>query len=90
MLKQSRIFVRGSVIGVGFRSWVKYQSKFVNVKGWVRNVGDEVEILLQGEEKDIKNMTSRIKKGPPTAVVSGTEEIEELPKELFNDFKILK
>lgn len=90
MLKQLRIYVRGSVIGVGFRAWVKYQSKFVKVSGWVRNVGDEVEVLLQGEEKEIKNMIERIKKGPPTAVVSGTQEIWEDPIEIFPDFKILK
>ena len=90
MLKQARLFVRGSVIGVGFRAWVRYQSKFVNVKGWVRNVGDEVEILLQGEEQDIKNMIIRIKKGPPTAIISGTEEMWESPKESYNSFEIIK
>lgn len=90
MIKQVRIFVRGSVIGVGFRAWVKYQSKFVKVSGWVRNVGEEVEVLLQGEEKEIKNMIERIKKGPPTAVVLGTEEIWEPQTEIFNEFKVLK
>ncbi len=90
MIKQVRIFVSGNVIGVGFRAWVKYQSKFVKVNGWVRNVGDEVEVLLQGEEKNIKNMISRIKKGPPTAVVSSTEEIWEPPKENFESFEVKK
>ena len=90
MFKRVRIFIRGNVIGVGFRAWVKYQSKFVKVSGWVRNVGDEVEVLLQGEEKDIKNMIERIKKGPPTAVVMGTEEIWEPPKESFESFEIKK
>ncbi len=90
MLKQARVLVSGNVIGVGFRAWVKYQSKFVRVAGWVRNVNDKVEILLQGEEKDIKNMIERIKKGPPTSIVSHVEVIWEIPKEIFYAFEIKK
>ncbi len=90
MLKQARVLVSGNVIGVGFRAWVKYQSKFVKVKGWVKNNNDEVEVLLQGEEEDIKNMIKRIKKSPSTAVVSWTEENWETPNEIFDTFEIKK
>jgi len=90
MFKQARVFVSGDVIEVGFRSWVKYQSKFFKVYGWTRNVGNEVEILLQGEEKDIKNMISRIKKGPPTAIVSNVEITWEGIKEKHSSFDIKK
>lgn len=90
MFKQARIFIYGDVIGVGFRAWTKYQSTFINVKGWVRNFKNNVEVLLQGEEKDIKNMIIRIKNGPPTSIVSSAEVIWETSKEIFYTFEIKK
>ncbi|MEX1052667.1 MAG: acylphosphatase [Patescibacteria group bacterium] len=90
MFKQAHIFVSGNVIGVGFRAWVKYQSKFTNVSGWVRNVGDEVEVLLQGEEKNILDMIERIKKGPPISNVKNVEINWEEIKEKHTSFEILK
>ena len=43
MLKQVHLYIKGSVIGVGFRAWTKIQAKIVGVTGWVRNVdGDWV------------------------------------------------
>ena len=90
MLKQVRIFVYGDVIGVGFRAWTKYQSKFTNVVGWVRNVGSEVEVLIQGDEKNVLDMIERLKKGPPTSIVKNVEINWEDQKEVFNSFEIKK
>ena len=90
MIKQARLLVSGDVIGVGFRAWTKYQSKFVKVYGWVRNIGDKVEVLLQGEEEDIKNMIDRIKKGTPVSNVTGVEVVWEDTKETFDTFEIKK
>mgnify|MGYP001612374239 CR=1 FL=1 len=60
MIKQARVLVRGDVIGVGFRAWTKYQSKFVNVQGCVSIANDDVVVLLEGEEIDVKNMIEKI------------------------------
>ncbi|OGK31425.1 hypothetical protein A3F29_02690 [Candidatus Roizmanbacteria bacterium RIFCSPHIGHO2_12_FULL_33_9] len=90
MLKQARIFVYGDVIGVGFRAWTKYQSKFFKVYGWVRNVGNEVEVLLQGEEKNLKNMIERIKNGPPVSTVKNIEVTWEKSDKICKSFEIRK
>lgn len=37
MLKQAHVYIKGDVIGVGFRAWTKIQAKFIPVTGWVRN-----------------------------------------------------
>lgn len=52
MLKQVHIVIKGDVIGVGFRYWTKQQAELVGINGWVRNKGEEVEALLQGDEEN--------------------------------------
>ena len=88
MLKQARCFIKGDVIGVGFRAWTKIQAKIFGVKGWVRNVGDEVETLLQAEEDRVNKMINKLKQGPPVSRVDDIEIIWEELKEAFSDFEI--
>jgi acylphosphatase len=98
MLKQVRLYVKGEVIGVGFRAWTKIQAKIQGARGWVRNVMDReeifgpnggVEALIQTEEEKIQNMINKIKEGPPVARVDDVEVIWEDPKEIFNGFEIV-
>ncbi|MFH0773114.1 MAG: acylphosphatase, partial [bacterium] len=37
-MKQVHVYIKGDVIGVGFRAWTKIQAKIIGVNGWVRNV----------------------------------------------------
>ncbi len=99
MLKQAHLYIKGDVIGVGFRAWTKIQAKILGVKGWVRNVYDKpeifgtsggVEALIQAEEEMVKQMVDLLKKGPPVARVDEVEVIWQDPKEIFDDFTIIK
>jgi len=99
MLKQVHLYIKGDVIGVGFRAWTKIQAKIHRVNGWVRNVYDRrdifgprggVEAVLQGEEEDVDKMISTIKKGFPLAYVSHVEVFPESGKEIFEEFRIKK
>jgi acylphosphatase len=99
MLKQVRVYIKGDVIGVGFRAWTKIQAKILGVNGWVKNVynqperfgvGGGVEILAQGDEEKIKNFLNLVKQGPPIARVEEVEVINEDPKEVFHGFEIKK
>lgn len=99
MVKQARCFIKGDVIGVGFRAWTAIQAKKFGVTGWVRNVYDsdhmfgasgEVEALLQGDEEILRRMIDRLKEGPPIAQVDNVEVQWEEPKETFDDFSIQK
>ncbi len=91
MLKQVHLYIKGDVIGVGFRAWTKIQAKIVGVTGWVRNVdGDWVEAQIQGEEEKVKQIIELIKNGPPVSQVSEVEIFWQEPNEVFDEFEIKK
>lgn len=91
MLKQVHLYIKGDVIGVGFRAWTKIQAKIVGVTGWVRNVdGDWVEAQIQGEEEKVKQIIELIKNGPPVSNVVEVEIFWQEPNEVFDEFEIRK
>lgn len=99
MLKQVHLYIKGDVLGVGFRAWTKIQAKIVGVHGWVKNVYDRPEIfgvnggvesVIQGEENQVNQMIELIKKGPSICRVEDVEILWEDPKEVFEEFEIRK
>jgi len=99
MLKQVHIYVKGDVIGVGFRAWTKIQAKIIGVSGWVRNVFDKpeifgvgggVEAVVQAEEEKINIALEKLKEGPPVARIDDLEIFWEDAKEIFEGFEIRK
>jgi len=55
MVKKIRLVLEGLVQGVGLRYNVKQEADRLDLKGYVRNLPDgRVEIVAQGEEKNIK------------------------------------
>lgn len=91
MLKQAHLYIKGDVIGVGFRAWTKIQAKITGVTGWVRNnEGGFVEAVIQGEEDRIKSIIESVKKGPPVSRVEDVEIFWQDAKEIFNGFEIKK
>ena len=99
MVKQARLYIKGEVIGVGFRAWTKIQAKLLGVSGYVRNVYDKpeifgvsggVEAVIQGEEEKVEKMIKLLKQGPPVSRVEEVEVFWETPKENFNGFEIRK
>jgi len=99
MLKQIHVYIKGDVIGVGFRAWTKIQAKINGVTGWVRNnferpdlFGNEggVETLIQGDDEKVNSMIEALKKGPPVSRVTGIETIRQDPREIWEEFVIKK
>jgi acylphosphatase len=97
MLKQAQLYIKGDVIGVGFRAWTKIQAKIIGVCGWVKNVYDRpdifgpaggVEVLIQAEEKKVKKMIELLKQGPPVSYIEKVEVFWNDPKEIFETFEI--
>ncbi len=88
MLKQVHLYIKGDVIGVGFRAWTKIQAMMIGVTGWVRNVGDDVETVIQGEEEKVNKMVDLVKQGPPVSHVDNVEILPQEPKEIFEGFEI--
>ena len=84
------VIISGDVQGVGFRQFIRYQARKLNIKGWVRNLSDgRVEAVFTGNAKNVEKMIKFAKKGPMIADVKNIE-VEEVLDEEFEDFQILK
>jgi len=99
MFKQVHLYIKGDVIGVGFRAWTKIQAKIIGVNGWVRNVfnnpnvfGPEggIEAVLQGDEEKLEKMIELLKNGPPVSRVDDVEIFWRDVKEIIEGFEIRK
>lgn len=99
MLKQAHFYIKGDVIGVGFRAWTKIQAKIIGVTGWVRNnfsrpdvfgVNGGVEALIQGEEEKVNEMVKTLKQGPTVSRVEDVEIVWQDPREIYDHFEIRK
>lgn len=91
------VLILGSVQGVGFRQFIKYNAKKLNLKGWVKNLpassadgpDSQVEAVFAGDQADIKIMIEFSRKGPFLAEVKKVE-VDEIPDQNFDSFEIIK
>jgi hydrogenase maturation protein HypF len=89
-LKRVKIEVKGIVQGVGFRPFVYNLAKKFNLKGFVLNNGNGVEIELEGSQKAIDNFKLHLISSPPPLAKIESIKIQELKLFGFKDFKIKK
>ena len=99
MLKQAHVYIKGDVIGVGFRAWTKIQAKIIGLSGWVKNEhykpdifgkNGGVEAVFQGEDKKVNKILEKVKEGPPVSYVKDIEVFFEEVKEIHEGFDIVK
>jgi hydrogenase maturation protein HypF len=88
MQKRYSINLTGLIQGVGFRPFIYRLAGEYNLSGWVRNSGDGVHIIVQGNKTDLDKFASDIKaKTPPGSFILDfcirEEEVEDI-----SDFKI--
>lgn len=91
-MDKARILVQGIVQGVGFRPTVYRLAKKLKLTGYVRNLGNIVEIVLQGEKKEIEKFVKDLtNKKPPISKISSLD-VEWLECEVseYSNFSILK
>jgi len=88
-MKCVKLNVNGIVQGVGFRPFVYRMAHEYGLRGYVKNLGDAgVEIVVEGEEKDIENFLNALRfRAPPLARVQAIKEVQ-LPLQRFVDFTI--
>ena len=91
-LEQARILVQGIVQGVGFRPTVYRLARKLNLNGYVRNLGNIVEIILEGRKNDIDQFVTNLNENKPPISEISSLTIEWLgsAEEKFDDFKIIK
>ena len=70
-LASVRVIVYGYVQGVFFRAFASRRAIELGLTGYVRNLpgGEEVEVLAEGERKQLEELISYLKVGPPAAKV---------------------
>ena len=85
------LLIRGSVQGVGFRSFVRHKARTLGLSGQVRNLADgAVEVAAEGSDEDLRQLSALAAIGPATARVTGIrEEWSEGPQQ-FGSFEIIR
>lgn len=87
-MKALMILTQGIVQGVGFRPYVYRLAADLNLKGYVRNLGNVVEIVIEGEKTDdfVKRLPQEL---PPIAKIDSME-VNEIKPENYSDFEIIE
>ncbi len=72
--KRLKAVVSGRVQGVGFRYFVQRAASEAGLTGWVRNRRDgRVELVAEGEDRSMAELTAALRRGPPSSFVSDVE-----------------
>ena len=87
-MKAQKILTQGIVQGVGFRPYVYRLADELNLNGYVRNLGNVVEIVIEGENTDlfIERLPSEL---PPIAKIDSMM-VEDIDINNYPDFEIVE
>ena len=87
-MKALKILTQGIVQGVGFRPYIYRLAVDLNLKGYVRNLGNVVEIIIEGKNTNefLKRLTQEL---PPIARIDSVETTEIKLKN-YDEFKIIE
>ena len=83
-----KILTQGIVQGVGFRPYVYRLASELDLKGYVRNLGNVVEIIIEGENTDL--FVERLPKELPPIAKINSMEIKNIDENNFTDFEIIE
>ncbi len=76
MKKRIHLFYSGAVQGVGFRYMTRRCARRCALKGWVKNLPDgRVEVLAEGDEKDLHTFIGEMEQGPLGRDISSAEKM---------------
>jgi len=88
-MKRIHVFCSGHVQGVGFRYTAQDIAESLSLKGWVKNLADgRVEVVVEGDEKDLKEFLDKISKGQMGRYVTNTDVSWEKPTKEFDSFEV--
>lgn len=70
-LASLRVIVSGDVQGVFFRAYAARLARGLGLTGFTQNLprGDSVEVVAEGERKQLEELISHLRVGPPAASV---------------------
>ena len=87
-MKAQKILTQGIVQGVGFRPYVYRLAVDLNLKGYVRNLGNVVEIIIEGENTD--SFIERLPKELPPIAKIDSMSVEDIDDGNYSDFEIIE
>lgn len=87
-MKALKILTQGIVQGVGFRPYIYRLASDLNLNGFVRNLGNVVEIIIEGENTDefLKRLPLEL---PPIARIDSVK-VENTDFKNYNSFEIIE
>jgi acylphosphatase len=89
-LKRIQLVVRGRVQGVFFRASAQREARQNALTGWVKNRPDgAVEMVVEGEEDNVKDFLAWAQNGPSTARVDKVETRWRSYTGEFAEFRII-
>ena len=84
-----RATVSGRVQGVFYRAFVEREASGLGLCGRVRNLQDgRVDVVAEGERKQLDQLLDRLRKGPPHALVSDVTAVWDEYRHEYDDFQI--
>ncbi|UCF70970.1 MAG: carbamoyltransferase HypF [candidate division WOR-3 bacterium] len=88
---RKKISIKGIVQGVGFRPFVYRLAKSLNLKGFVRNTTDGVEIEIEGADRDISEFIRALpEKKPPAARIDSISTKDPQDIRRYDEFSIVE
>ena len=88
-MKQVKLNIQGKVQMVFFREFTKKAGRKLGLKGYVRNLNDgSVEVVAEGEEKQLNELIAECRKGPLMAHVKNIDIEWAEPESEFDNFYI--
>lgn len=88
-MKRLRLKIWGQVQGVFFRAYTQKEATLLKLVGLVRNCPDgTVEVVAEGDEKNLKRLLEKCREGPPKAQVLKIDPDWEEATSEFKDFVI--
>ena len=82
------ILTQGIVQGVGFRPYVYRLATDLDLKGYVRNLGNVVEIVIEGDETS--DFVDRLPEELPPIAKIDSMEVSEIDAKNYSDFEIIE
>ncbi|MDO8568492.1 MAG: acylphosphatase [Dehalococcoidales bacterium] len=82
-------FVYGRVQGTYFRAFTSRKAAELGIKGYARNMPDgTVEVMAEGERKDLDRLIAYLNIGPPAATVENIVTKWSAQSGRYSDFTI--
>lgn len=87
---RAHMIIRGTVQGVGFRSWTKMQARALHIRGWVSNRADgTVEIVAEGSQEALVDFIERCHRGPEVSWVDHVQLTWSQTTDEFGEFCVI-